>query len=175
MKVELVQGNPELDFFEQNPELAFISDFKEVREEYSKDIASQMMWALYLSEDPNSKLYNVPYEDRLAELKKTFELLEDEHWTYIKKKLAKVYSRIVLPKEAAIFKIWSDKLDDLGVHIRELGFGSKTDEDRIIKLMTSYEKILASFDKIKIKYQASTLGEQTRKGFTQSARELRNS
>ena len=70
--MSLVKGNPEHNFFLENPELKYISVFKKLLEEYSEKEASKIMWSIFLYEDPDSKFYRIPKELRLKEIQDNY-------------------------------------------------------------------------------------------------------
>jgi hypothetical protein len=58
-----IVGNPEGDFFEQNPQLRYFPATQQLLSSAAEN-ASKLMWAVYLTEDPESKYYALPYEER---------------------------------------------------------------------------------------------------------------
>ncbi len=42
-----IQGNPELDFIEQNQEFRYLTPFKNILETYGNEKASRIFWTIY--------------------------------------------------------------------------------------------------------------------------------
>ncbi len=66
MEFTLVTGDPDKDFLSQNPELKFFPFVNAIQLKYKEEKVSQILWSLYLVEDPKSKIYyGIKYEDRI--------------------------------------------------------------------------------------------------------------
>lgn len=167
----IVQGNPELDFFEQNPELRYISLCQEVLSR-EKGNASKVMWAVYLTEDPNSRLYNVPYTERRREVAINFFKDENYDWEDIKYVITG-YPRTVLTKEEIMFKIWGDKLDMLTAHVKDLNLETDSGFNKTFKVMEKMDKIWSTYDTVKNKMVEQKTKSRLQGGGSESRREAR--
>ena len=168
----LVTGNPEYDFFEQNPELKVVGVFKRLLEEETPEFASKVAWAIYLTEDPNSKLYRMQRELRRAEVAKNF--LDNPRFNWGKYDyLINAYGRICLTKEAALFKIWADELDELTAFLKQLSHDDERESRRKVQIMKDMEKIWKSYEAVKAKMIESEKESQLRGGGKLSVRQTR--
>lgn len=67
--VPFVKGDPEHDFWKQNPELKIMSPFDEL---VKKKNGSKIMWAIYLWKDPKSPWNRIGVEDRKLEIEENY-------------------------------------------------------------------------------------------------------
>lgn len=144
----MVTGNPDLDFFEQNPHLKDVTKFKEVLSRYSKKEASKIMWAVFKTEDPNSPLYTMPVKERKSEVAKNYLNDPDFNWDSISD-IIEVYKNMVMPKVEKMFKVWMDKLEGMTDYLDSLSYD--TDDDKILKIFDKSSKIWESYEKIEAK------------------------
>lgn len=145
--MKLVTGNPELDFFEQNPHLRDVSAFKELLKKEKKK-ASKIMWAIFKTEDINSPLYTMPLDERRHEVAKNY--LEDSEFNWENyKSTIQAYKNLAMPKVAKMFKIWMDKLEGMTDYLDSLSY--EEDDDKILKIFEKSEKIWNSYEKIEAK------------------------
>ena len=90
-----ITGDPDRDFFEQNPELKYISEFKQFRAEHKKP--SRLLWAAYFMCDPKSQFYKIPEDARRVEIAKNY--LEDEGFDWsVLKTIEQAWPRLILTK-----------------------------------------------------------------------------
>lgn len=171
----MITGNPEKDFFDQNPELKFMSGFQKPLKELSKSEASKLMWSIYLLEDPDSKFYSIPYKDRIKEIKDLYnpDFDPEEAMT---KELITIYPRLTMSKEKMMYKEQMDSMDALTAHLKTLRV-EMVDSDKaftqFMKVMEKIGKIWDGFDKVKQKFIESESKSQMRGGAQESAREKR--
>lgn len=167
---KLVTGNPESNFFEQNPELSVFRDVKQLINEVGKDRASTIMWAVYLTEDPRSKFYRMEKEERRNEVA-TFYLEEPNfNWDEIKE-LVDAYPRMCLSKEQVMFKIWADKMDEAIAYVKHLDFDD--DDVKILRIMEKVGKMWTTYETVKKKMLEEEGKDQLRGGATKSLKERR--
>lgn len=50
-------GDPDKDFFEQNPHWKYLDSSIKLSEYFSKELLSKIRWAIYMIEDPDSKFF----------------------------------------------------------------------------------------------------------------------
>jgi len=138
-------GDPSLDFFEQNPELRYLTPFAKLLEENSKDQASKIAWAVYMTEDPNARLYRRPKSEKQEEIARNY--LKDEKFEWKEfDYLISAYPRLCLSKDDALFKVWGDTLDEIQVYIKELKIEDKLDGIKNLgAAMTAYKKAEAEW------------------------------
>lgn len=163
----MVTGNPEIDFFQQNPELKYFTDFKKLLEEHPLE-ASKVAWSTYLLEDPNSKFYRLPKEDRIKEVNNYYKLDHKKYKWFIDS-----YSRSILTKEQVMFKIHCDKLDELTAFLKELSLDDETQFKKYMNIMDKLPKIWESFETLKTKMNEEESKSKIRGGAKESSREKR--
>lgn len=167
----MVKGNPSLDFFEQNPEFRFREPCVSLLKENPKD-ASNIMWAVYMLEDPSSEFYRLPLDLRKQEIELNY--LKDNKFDWDKyKTVIDGYPQLVFSKEKALFKIWSDKLEQLTNHLKTLDFTKDKESDKALKIMDRMSKIWDGYEKVKNKMVEEESKTNLRGGAKQSARERR--
>lgn len=172
--VSLVTGNPDYDFFEQNPELKALGIFKKLLEEETPEFASKVAWAVYLTEDPSSRLFRIPLELRRKEVSENF--LENPRFNWEKYSyLINAYGRIALSKEAALFKIWADELDELTAFLKQLSHDHEQESRRKVQIMKDMEKIWKGYEAVKAQMISSEKESQLRGGGKLGGRESRKS
>lgn len=164
----MITGNPELDFFEQNPELKFKTEFKQLLEKYPKN-ASKIAWSVYMIEDPNSKFFRMPREERIAEIQKNYYNLDTEEH----KHLLDAYGRLALTKEQNMFKIHIDAMDRLTANLKELDVGEDSDHNKLTRVLEKLPKIWDGLEKVKSRMIDADSKTSLRGGASQSAREKR--
>ena len=72
MDCEFVIGDPDKDFFEQNPQIKLFPFCEAIMNRHEK-AASNVMWSLYVVEDPKSKIYYaMPYSERIELVEKKY-------------------------------------------------------------------------------------------------------
>jgi hypothetical protein len=164
----MVIGNPELNFFDQNPELRYISEIKRAVADYSDKEASKILWAIYMIEDPNSKLYRIPKDKRIEEVKKNYYEIDLDKF----KELSKAYSGLIsMSKEERMFKVHVDKLDELTSYLQNLTLSAPDEFEKALKILEKLPKIWSGFDTVKTKLIESHEKTTLRAGAVESARE----
>ena len=170
---KFIVGNPEEDFFEQNPHLGVIGVFKEIRMTMEKEDASKTCWSVYLLEDPDSKLWNIPKEDRSTEVKDNYYKLDYDN--LLVQNLIVNYPTLCIPKEKRMFKIHSDMLDDLTMHYKSLDLSVDKEFERYLKIADKLPKMWDAMDKIKSRMFAEGAQSGTKGSVTLSPSEKRRS
>lgn len=152
--MSLITGDPSKDIFEQNPELEYIGSIREfIKEHGGKKKASKLLWAVYMTEDPNSKLYRImDLEERRKEVAENYLLDKKFEWAALDK-ICLEYGRIALTKEEIFFTIWGQKLDELQAYLKFTDIAS--DPEQIIKIMEKIPKVLQGYEDTKNKMLAA--------------------
>ncbi len=164
----MVTGNPEIDFFKQNPELRYLSPIKNIIDKYSESEASKILWAIYLLEDIGSKFYRLPRIERLSEIRKHYYDIDEKEF----EELIAVYPMLVgYSKEQRLYKIQADKLDELTIHLR--GLKIEKDFEKVLKIQEKMPKIWEGYDRIYKKMIEVQTKDVVRAGAMESAREKR--
>lgn len=150
----LISGDPNKDIFEQNPEIEYISAVKAfIKKVGGKKKASRLLWAVYLTEDPNSKLYRImDREERRNEIAANYLNEKDFEWEELDD-LCLEYGKIALSKEEIFFTIWGQKIDELQVYLKTTDIANNTDQ--VLKVLEKIPKIVEGYEKTKSEMLAS--------------------
>lgn len=166
----LISGDPSKDIFDQNPELEYIGSIKNfIKESGSKKKASKLLWAVFMTEDPNSKFYRImDLEERRKEVSENYLEDVDFDWDSLSE-ICKEYGRLVLTKEEIFFTIWGQKLDELQAYLKFTDIAS--DPEGILKIMEKIPKVLEGYEKTKNTMLASKKKGRTYGGKQESLSE----
>lgn len=147
----VIQGNPKEDFRDQNPLIANMGAFKDIYDK-RKD-ASDFIWAMYMIEEVNESknaYAKIPSkEERIDEVALNHYKVDVEEEDY--KTLASYYSRFILTKEQALFKIQLDKLEELTAFLKTLSLDDDKQYAKYMNIMTKLSYIWDGLEKIKQK------------------------
>lgn len=168
--MKLVTGDPDSDFFEQNPELKYFSQVDSLIAAHGKAEASRLMWATYLTEDPRSKFYRMEKGERRREVATYYLRQPDFDWESIKE-ICDAYSRMSLSKEQVMFKIWADKMDEGIAFVKHLSFDE--DDTKILRILDKIGKLWDTYEKVKNKMIEEEQRDQLRGGASKSFKERR--
>ncbi|MCA9750483.1 MAG: hypothetical protein KC414_15335 [Romboutsia sp.] len=161
-----VTGSFEKDFFEQNPELKLIKEFKELSNQ--KD-ASQIMWCIFLAESPQSRFYKTgTLEKRRKDIESTYAKIDWDKYRDISKKLIE----ITLSDAERNYKIWKDKEESFNKYVENLEVNA-TNMDEILKLFKNQEIIQKTMKEVEAELARDEQQDVMRGGGQQSAREKR--
>lgn len=130
-----IQGNPEEDFFQQNPQVRYFDPVQRLLSSAAEDVAGKIMWAVYLTEDPDSKYYPLPYEERRRIIAENYLKQPDFPWedySYV----VSAYPDMCLGVTERWYKMLADKYSDMVVAV------SKMD------VIEEYKEILMMYDKL---------------------------
>jgi hypothetical protein len=104
-----VIGDPELDFFEQNPELRYLPVFRNYVDRVD---GSRILWAVYLTEDVKSKFFRYRHVRRRELVADNYlnepDFVWDEH-----EDLVAAYRMEALTREERNYKKMAEKYDDM--------------------------------------------------------------
>jgi len=169
----VIEGDPEKSFFEQNPELRYIPEVAKLIRKYGEEKAGIYMWASYMFEDPRSKIYRIPIDERTELIKESYlsKRLPDFDVNDLSDVRA-AYPTMVLTKTQILYKGYADKIDEANVFIRSLNFD--TSGDKILHMLEKITKMWPTYEKIADKLQEEEAsGSEVRKGIKESLRERR--
>lgn len=169
--MSLISGDPNKDFFEQNPEIEYFSEVRAFIKKHGKKKAGKYLWATYMTEDPNSKLYKgTDLEERRKIVSKNFLNEEDFNWGDIEDCIS-FYPRIMLTKEEVFFDIWARKLDEIKVYFNTTSIIDFNDVDKLLKAMNQVPKLIEGYEAMKNKMIASQKTTKVHGGKKESASE----
>lgn len=157
---DFIVGNPELDFFEQNPQVRYYPEIQDMIQKNAAEDASKIMWAVYLTEDPSSKYYAIPYEERRKIIAENYLKDPNFQWDSIQK-LVSAYPEICLSKTERWYKKLSDKFEDM---VQTVSTMSTIDD---------FKDILTMFDKLEKVFKGLEVVENHMKKEKASQTELR--
>lgn len=144
---KFVKADITKDFWEINPEISLITVFREFREEERN--SSMIMWAIYLTEDPNSKLYKLrDIKERRSEVEKNFLKVKDFKWENYNT-IIQAYVDITMSENEKSFKTWTDKAREMDVYVGTLQFGP--DDNTLFKMFKEARAIWSTLHEIQKK------------------------
>lgn len=164
----MIVGNPGLDFFEQNPVLAYKTEFADLIADLGKEKASKVAWAVYMVEDPDSPLFRIPISERIAEVKLNYKI---DVTGYEEFRIS--FRRLAIPKEAALFKVHMEKLDELTTHLGTLDLTVEKELKSYINIMDKLSKIYKALETVRINMIDHQNKKEVYGGASRSARENR--
>lgn len=162
-----ITGNFDKDFFDQNPELKMIKEFKDLI--LSEKDASTIMWCIFHAESPQSRFYKTgTLEKRRKDISKTLKEIEWDKYTHIKDKLIE----ITLSDAERSYKIWKDKAEEFNRYVESM----EVNDQNIDKLMVAFknqETIQKTLNNVEAELAKDEQSEVIRGGGQQSVREKR--
>lgn len=143
---------PQYDFWEMNPDLAFIQEFKDIKARYKKN-SSEVMWFIVLCYDLDSKFMMLPIDDRTELLSKDY--MKDVKWfeangNIIEPAIVR-YQKFDTAGERHL-RQWLETLDKRTAFLKGAEYDLDTFE-KLDKMATNSVAIFAGFDKIKQQLQ----------------------
>lgn len=174
----VVEGDPEKPFFEQNPELRYLPEVRLLVHQHGEDKAGVYMWASYMFEDPRSKIYKVPIDDRTEMILSNYiepRLIGSFDKEKVIQELAGIreaYPRLALTKSQLLYKTYADKIDEALAYVRSLDFDSSA--ERIMHIMEKVTKMWPTYEKAAEKMREDdAANSELRGGIKESHREKR--
>lgn len=171
MNTNIITGNPELPFFDQNPQLKYISVFDQILRQFPDDY-DKVLWAIYLTEDPSSKFYNMPRDQRRTEVAKNYLENERFNWHALEEVIVD-YVRVTMSKEKLMYKMIVDKMESMVMRLKSLDETEDKDWRKIMNLLEKSSKIWDSLDKVKERLEQSEAVDNMKGGGKKSFREKR--
>lgn len=148
--VTFIAGNPELDFFQQNPQVRYFPAVQRLLSNVAEDAAGKIMWAVYLTEDPDSKYYAISYEERRKIIADNYLKDPSFDWTSVSY-LIEAYPEMCLDVTERWYKTLADKFSDMVTAVSKMDV---IDEYKDIILMyDKLEKMFKGLDIIENKMQ----------------------
>jgi hypothetical protein len=175
---KIVHGNPEVDFFIQNPEFNYIKEINSIKSKLGEEETSKLLWAVYMIEDPYSRLESMPYQLRVQQV--TTEYLKKEYSdtnnvTTLKEyqELRKIYLDLIVPRSMKNYLVWKNKIDQITDKMDSLDPLS----DDLFKYMEKSAKIwapLKTLEKLMEEELNKTSGKKGNSRESYSERRARN-
>lgn len=169
--MSLVTGNPEYDFFEQNPFFKYKKEFLDVLKHDPKN-ASKIMWAIAMIEDLSNwnVLRNLSRDERVEEVKSTYYDLDLDKYA----PTLEAFVKMGIIREQAIYKIQIEKLDDLSQHLKKLQLTDDAEFKKVIDILSKVGKMWDSLEKVRVRFIDAQDKGTVRGQLKESFREKRN-
>jgi hypothetical protein len=169
----LAIGNPDVDdFFEKNFELKYIKEFRELIDKEGLEKAGRLMWAIWLTEDPSSRLYGLGLEVRRDNVAKNYLKNADfdfEQYNW----LIDAYRKYAMSNKTRMYADYQEVMDRRHKYLMELSIEYSENSKEIDDMMLKTKKIWDELEKIEKEYLSEQEGSTKTKGDSQeSAAEL---
>tara|TARA_E500000305_G_scaffold110565_1_gene118946 strand:+ start:2204 stop:2725 length:522 start_codon:yes stop_codon:yes gene_type:complete len=144
----------EANFWKLNPQLRiplpFAAIYKQDKSK-SKSKSSQVMWAIALLVDPDSKFSNISYNNRQSMIAKDYLKDEKFNWSGYKEAIV-FYERSLISPAKRQLMVWEKKMDEKTLYLDTLTYEDNADTiegllKTNVKLFEDYERLLKLVDK----------------------------
>lgn len=144
----------EANFWNLNPQLKVPTPFADILKEdrsKTKSKSSQIMWAIALLVDPDSKFSNISYNTRKDIISKDYLKIEKFDWAKYKDAIVFYERSLVTPAKRQLM-VWNKKMDEKTLYLDELTYEDNADTiegllKTNVKLFEDYERLLKLVDK----------------------------
>lgn len=151
----LVSGDPDEDFFVQNPEMQFYPFVQKIKNSLFNNRSSDILWSLYMVEDPKSKIYyGMDMEARIEAVEKKY------HVNYIDDCVPyrDAYINAAMGPHEKNYKRLNDKFQKMIAAAESLEINEATDffaklKNMYIGLDSIEEKYVIELEKAKERYK----------------------
>jgi hypothetical protein len=145
------------DFFDRNPELKYIDDFAGLIKDKGAEKASKIMWAIWLTESPDSNLYSLGVDVRRENVKKNYVKdksfnFDDYAW------LITSFRRYTMSNKARMYADYQEIMDRRHKLLMELSLEYDQNSKEIDDMMLKTQKIWAELEKIEKEFLDSKDG-----------------
>lgn len=149
--VTFIQGSPEEDFFQQNPQVRYFDPIQKLLSSVAGDAeAGRIMWAVYLTEDPDSKYYALPYVERRRIIAENY--LKDPDFDWEKYDyVVSGYPDMCLGVTERWYKTLADKFSDMVTAVSKMDVIDEYKE--ILMMFEKLEKMFKGLDIVENKMQ----------------------
>ena len=144
----------DVNFWKLHPQLKVPLPFAVIYQEdksKSKSKSSQIMWAIALLVDPDSKFSNISYYTRRDMISKDFLKNPDFDWDVYKDAVV-FYERSLITPAKRQLMVWNKKMDEKTLYLDTLTYEDNADTiegllKTNVKLFEDYERLLKLVDK----------------------------
>ena len=161
-----------VNFWKINPQLKIpqpFADLLKVDTSKGKRKSSQLMWAVALLVDPDSKFTNISLQNRKDMIARDFLRNEKFDWKGVQKACQYYESMLITPTKRQL-SIWEQKMDEKSIYLAELTY--EEDATVIEKLLSTNVKLFEDYERL-IKMVEKEKDDGTTKGGTvESASEI---
>lgn len=133
-----VSGDPDRDFWEQNPELKYKKPFNAL---YKEKEGSRIMWAIYLTSDVKSRFHRYGPDEKRKEISETYikrRFKLSDYESYIES-----YVEECLTEKERNYKKWGDMLRDFDKHFDSMSFNTSLKEK--MEMLKQRDKLWKSY------------------------------
>jgi hypothetical protein len=144
----------DVNFWKLNPQLKVPLEFADILKQdksKNKSKSSQIMWAIALLVDPDSKFSNISYYTRRDMISKDFLKNPDFDWDVYKDAVV-FYERSLITPAKRQLMVWNKKMDEKTLYLDTLTYEDNADTiegllKTNVKLFEDYERLLKLVDK----------------------------
>ncbi len=145
-----ITGNPAEDFFQQNPQVRYFPAVQRLLSNVAEDVAGRVMWAVYLTEDPDSKYYPISYDERRKIIAENYLKDPDFDWGSVDY-LVEAYPDMCLGVAERWYKKLADKFGEIVEAIGDMD--AKEDYKDMVMMYDKLEKMFKGLDFAESKMQ----------------------
>lgn len=154
--MSVITGNPDFDnFFDKNYELKFIEEFADLIESEGIDRAGKILWAIWLMEDPDSKLYDL---NRDVKEKAAKEYLGIPTFNFnVYEDVIKSFRRNTMGRKKRMYADYIIIMEERHEYMKQLSFDTHFKEKEIALLNS--KKIWDELAKVEAEYLKDQAGD----------------
>jgi len=149
----MIEGDPTLDFLEQNPKLKSIADFKNLYKNNKPEVASKLLWSFYfitcINDEDNPHRGYASIDKRIESVMSGYyPELDYDKYVY----LYDTFQIFVLSKEERLFNIQLKKIEEVSLYHDKIDISEGGNNmDEFIKVSKALPSIWKGFDEIRSK------------------------
>jgi len=144
----------DVNFWKLNPQLKVPQEFADILKQdksKNKSKSSQIMWAIALLVDPDSKFSNISYQTRRDMISRDFLKNSKFDWDSYKGAIV-FYERSLITPAKRQLMVWNKKMDEKTLYLDILTYEDNADTiegllKTNVKLFEDYERLLKLVDK----------------------------
>lgn len=153
MPYKFIQGDPDKDFWEQNPELKYFNCTRQLIEQVGPLVGSSIMWAVYLTESPESKYYPMDLAERRNIIATNYLKIPDFDWDKYDYLIAD-FPDISMSKVQRWYKALVDAFDNAVYEIKKFDVKKEKEFNQFIQVFSKLETMFKGIDRVEAKYEA---------------------
>lgn len=143
-----INAHIEGDFFEYNPEVMYFDPVVALVREYGREQASKYMWAVYLTEDPQSTFYSYGSSDKRAIVSRNYLKDTSFDWDILKDVIA-VYPTWFLSPIERNYKSLTDTFDRIVAQAAAFDITDNSEHKKALDLFKNIKTIFEGLAVIK--------------------------
>jgi len=161
----------EVNFWKVNPQLKIPQAFAAILSKdksKGKSKSSQIMWAIALLVDPDSKFSNISLGNRKKMIREDFLKQKDFKWEEVEEACRYYEEMLVLPTSRQL-SVWKKKMDEKSIFLDSLTY--EEDSELIEKLLATNVKLFTDYDRLLKMVEKEKDDGATKGGAVESAAE----